>query len=75
MNELTSSERNQIKQIVTSPQFATVQRLANLMCQKIALNPKMRETEWETLSRTLLDEGEVSGIQRLLQELFNEAQK
>ena len=72
--ELTKGERQQIRQILQTPQWATVDRLANLLCDKISYSSKVKDTEWETLKTVLTEEGEVRGIKRLIQEMFNQAQ-
>ena len=71
---LTNPERIQIRQLLQTPQWQTAERVANEMCDDLAKDTKLRDTEWETLKTTVYDEGQLSGIKRLIKELYNIAQ-
>jgi dihydroneopterin aldolase len=68
-----NTERLQIKQLIQSPQWATLERLANEICETLK-ESSVRETEWDTIKATLLQEGQVLGIKKLLQEAYKHAQ-
>ena len=68
---INQNEKSQIKALLQSPQWKTVEQVANELCDKVAYDSKVRDTEWDTLKTTLIDEGQVRGIKRLIQELYN----
>jgi hypothetical protein len=69
---ITQGERQQIQQILSSPQWATIERVGNLLIEQIKEQPTIDKTQWQTLQNILIREGEVRGIRRLLQELYNQ---
>ena len=71
---MTKQEQSQIRNLIQSPQWATLERLAQLVVDKIKDDSTIRETEWETLKATVEQEGEVRGIKRLLQEIMLQGQ-
>ena len=71
---ITQGEKGQIKAILQSPQWQTVERIFQDLCDRIAYEPVVRETEWDTLKTSLINEGKVRGIKDLLKELYNLAQ-
>lgn len=71
---ITKEERKQIRQILQSPQWGALERLANLLCDKIRDDNPIRNSEWETISTLLGREGQVRGIKTLLQEIYTQAQ-
>lgn len=71
---LTNQEKNQIKQILQSPQWATIERLANLLCDQINSDSTVKDDQWDTLKTTILQEGEVRGIRKFIQEMYKNAQ-
>ena len=69
MNE---KDKSIIKTLFTRPEFRSIENLANYLCVKIREEqPRVRDTEWETIKETLTQEGQVGGIKRLLQEVYN----
>jgi len=70
---ITKDERAQLKGLIQDPKFRTFERVANLLCDKIAYESSVRETEWETLRTTLTQDGKIRGIKQLIQELYEEA--
>ena len=74
MSNLTTGERIQVRQTLQSPQWQTVERVANLICDEIAYDRKLGETQWKTLQKTVHDQGQIDGIKRLIKELYNLAQ-
>lgn len=72
---LTQLEKSQIRGLVQSPQWKTVERVAKEFMDSVAFANKVRESEWETLKSVLEDEGQLKGVSRLLQELNKIAQQ
>ena len=70
---LTNPEKSQIKSLLQSPQWATLERVIELLIRNIKDQSCLRESEWETLKATITREAEESGIRRLVQELYKEA--
>lgn len=70
---LTEKERSQLLSLLQTPQWGAVEAVANNLCDKLAYDSTIRASEWDTLSETLLKEGQIRGIRRLLQELYNHA--
>ena len=71
---ITNAERQQLRQVLQMPQWKTVERLAELLISQIQEQPAIAETQWMTLQNLLSREGEVRGIRRLIQEMYNQAQ-
>ncbi|MFZ2151791.1 MAG: hypothetical protein WAV09_01640 [Minisyncoccia bacterium] len=68
---MNDKDKSTIKTLFTRPEFRSIENLANYLVQRIREEPKVRETEWETIRETLTQEGQVAGIKRLLQEVYN----
>ena len=71
---ITKTERQQIKHILVRPQWQTIERLATLFTDNIMYESVLRDNEWETIKTALMNEGQVQGIKRFIQELYKEAQ-
>lgn len=71
---ITELEKSQIRQIIGSPQWKTIENLANELCQKIREESIVQDTEWGTLKMALLNEGQRQGISRFFQELLRHVQ-
>ena len=71
---ISQTEKTQIRQALQTPQWRTVEAIANEICDKIAMDSVIRPTQWETLKTALLNEGQIQGIKRLVQELYQLAQ-
>ena len=71
---ITKTARQQIKHILVSPQWQTIERLATLFTDNIMYESVLRDNEWETIKTALMNEGQVQGIKRFIQELYKEAQ-
>lgn len=69
----SQQERNQLQQLVGSPQWRTLELVAQELCARLESEPKVKDSEWETLTTTLVNEGKVRGIETLLQEVIKEA--
>ena len=70
---ITSQEKSQIKALIHSPQWATIERVADLLVEKIQEEIQIKDTEWETIKSLLQSEGKKEGIKRFLQELMLQA--
>lgn len=71
---LSKTERQQVKQLLQSPQWSSIQLLAQKLDEKWKDESNVRETEWETLRALLENEGRRRGLSLFIQELFNQAQ-
>ena len=71
----TTGEKEQIRQLIGTPQWATVEALANQLCETIERDTVVGDSEWDTLKKALLDEGQVRGIRKFIAELYKEAQR
>ena len=71
---ITQLQKGQVRQILQDPRWQVTEQIANELCDKISYESKVRDTEWETLKCTLVDEGQVQGIKRFIKELYNQAQ-
>ena len=72
---ITKNEQQQIKLILQDPKWQTVENIATELCDKIAYEPVVAGNEWETISKALSNDGQIKGIRRFIQELFNQAQQ
>mgnify|MGYP001567786782 FL=1 len=65
-------EKQQLKAILSDPRFQTVENLAQIVIADIRKDSCVKETEWETLKETLLQEGQQRGIIRFIQECYKQ---
>jgi hypothetical protein len=71
---LTQQEKSQIRGILQSPQWKTIERLADLVCTNIKNDSPLRDTQWETLRVLLSQEGQIQGIRTFIREAYNQCQ-
>ncbi|KKK82298.1 hypothetical protein LCGC14_2804780 [marine sediment metagenome] len=71
---LSKQEKQQIRVLLQDPRWKTAERLAELLINNLKENSNMRDTEWETLKATILEEGQIQGIRNLIKELYLNAQ-
>lgn len=71
---LSKHEKQQLKYLVSDPKWKVVERLADLLIEKIRENSPVRDSEWETLRTTLEQEGKIRGIKEFIQEIYREVQ-
>ena len=69
---LTQQEQSRLRGLVSSADWAILQRLADLVCQRIKSNPLSRESEWELTRSTLEQEGQIQGIRKFIDEIVNQ---
>lgn len=67
---MTTNEKSLIRQLMQSPQFAVLETLQKEIIDKIVNDPKVMSTQWDTLTKTLIDQGQVDGINRFFKELY-----
>ncbi len=66
---------NQIRTLLQDPRWQDIESIANRICDQIAYESTVRDSEWETTKTTLINEGQVQGIKRLLKQLYEIAQQ
>jgi hypothetical protein len=67
---MSPEEKNQIRSLLQDRRWQAIENAANDFSQRIALSPKLRDSQWETLKSTLVDEGRIIGIKDFFQELM-----
>lgn len=67
---ISNTEKNAIRSLISSPQWPAIEALAKELKEKIKSNPKLKDTVDETALRTAFDEGQVTGIDYLFNELL-----
>ena len=70
---LTKPEKTQLKQLMSSPQWGALESLAAKLREKLRDEFGVQGDQWDTLKQTLLIEGQIRGINRLMQEAFQHA--
>lgn len=66
-------ELAQLRNLIQSPQWQTFIAFAEGLCASIKTEPHAYDTEWDTIKDALLAEGQVRGIQNLLQSVKRDA--
>jgi hypothetical protein len=69
---LTEQEKSNLRALVQSGQWPILQRLGEEMVKMIKSNSPVRETSEATLREVYTQEGQIEGIKRFLQEIFNQ---
>ena len=69
---ISQNEKQQILYLLQSPQWGSVERIADELCKEIKDGDFIGDSEWETLKQMLLRVGEVQGIRRFINELYNQ---
>lgn len=69
---ISDTQRAQLLQLVQSPQWKAVEELKNELCAIIQNDSKMQESDQATLKKVYLDEGMVMGMNKLINEIYNE---
>ena len=67
---LTKADKSHLKALVQSPQFAALELLANEIRDTLKDASVVRDTEWETLCYTLINEGQCRGIKAFFDEIY-----
>ena len=71
---ITKADKSQIKQLIQSPAWRVVEQIAQDFITRTRDAGVVRDTEWDTLKSALSQEGQVQGINGLIQELYKHAQ-
>lgn len=69
---ITDKEKSQIRAVLLSPQWKTVERVAEIIINEIKEDSNIRHNEYETLKAVFLSEGKRDGIQNFIKRLYNE---
>lgn len=69
---ITDKEKSQIRAVLLSPQWKTVERVAEIIISEIKEDSNIRHSEYETLKTVFLNEGKRDGIQNFIKRLYNE---
>ena len=67
---LTDLEKSQVRGLVYSPQWSTVQKVAEQITLKFRGEVTTQGTEWEMVRDTLLNQGKAQGVEQFFQELI-----
>jgi hypothetical protein len=71
---LAKTEKTQLKQLLQSPQWSALDHLHKDLIDKYKGEYGARDTEWETIRNTLVNEGKIRGLTELIQEIYKEIQ-
>lgn len=71
---MTSAEKSMVRQILQSPGWRIIEDMAKEIIQKTRDQSNLRETEWETIKSVAVEEGQIQGINLLIQEIYKTAQ-
>jgi len=72
---ISTNEKSQLRALLQSPQFRIVENIAKELTQNMKDQSNKRDTEWETAAAVVFEEGQIQGINKLLQELYRLAQQ
>lgn len=67
-------ERSQIRTIIQSPQWKTIEAVANQLKQAWMEENQLRETVEETAMNVAKQQGRIEGINHFIQELYKQSQ-
>ena len=70
---MTEQEKSQIRHMLSSPQWKTIENVAELMRAEIKDDSCLRATEFDTIVSVAKSEGKREGIRDFIQRLYNEA--
>ena len=70
---LNKQEQGQLRQLLGVPQWQTAEKLIGLMIEKLKDTSVVRDTIEATAAEALLREGEIRGVRRFLQEIYQQA--
>lgn len=66
---ITDRDKIQLKNLLFTPQWKVVEMVATMLITDIQSRPKVGDSEWETVKKTVGAEGEEQGIKRLFQQI------
>lgn len=68
---ITQAEKSMLRQLIQSPTWSIIERLAQKQIDKIKTDSYVKETEFETIKTVLLSEGQIQGITNLINYIYN----
>ena len=68
-------EKTILRALLQSPQFRIVENVAKEITENIRNRSNLKDTEWETAKSVAMEEGQIQGINQLIQELYRLAQE
>ena len=72
---ISIQEKTILRILLQSPQFRIVENVAKEIVENIRNHSNLKDTEWETAKSVAMEEGQIQGINQLLQELYRLAQQ
>lgn len=70
---ITDQQKILFKRLMFSPEWKAVENLVEVICDEIHNRPKVGDSEWETLKKTVGYDGEERGIRGLIGRIVDEA--
>ena len=70
---ITKSDKSLLRQFFQSPQWKVIEGISNELKTKWRTDSVVGETEWDTVKKALLNEGQERGVNILSQELLDQA--
>lgn len=68
---ISKQEQQQLLSLLQNPSWGIVDKMANELCDRIRYEVTVGADQWETVRDTLINEGQVRGIQRFIKGLYN----
>lgn len=72
---LAKTERAQLRQLMQQPQWRAFEHLVEEFVAKIKDESIVQDSEWDTLKKALMNEGQARGIRNLIQETYLQIQQ
>ena len=67
---IDKNEKQQLKYLLQDPKWQVVERIVKLNLDRISMQSKLKDNEWDTIKAAIFDEGQIMGITSLIQELW-----
>mgnify|MGYP001574127857 CR=1 FL=1 len=67
---IDKNEKAQLKYLLQDPKWQVVERIVKLNLDRISMQSKLKDNQWDTIKATIFDEGQIMGITSLIQELW-----
>lgn len=71
---IIQKDKNAIRTVLQSKEWQIIERIAQEIISQIKEGSNLKDTEWETVKAVALEEGQIQGINRFVQELYKQAQ-
>lgn len=71
---LSLQEKSMIRALITDARWPVIEKLAELVNQKIEQEPVLKDSQWNTIKSVIIKEGKKQGVKRFLDELLNQAE-